>query len=72
MKILKILLLVILTILIFRNSFSRQESITKKLYFRKDTLTVGNYYTFYIKFSNPSNGKLLAIEENNFIIYIAG
>lgn len=69
MKTLKILILAILTILVFQNSYSQQDSISKIIIFRKDTLTTGNYYKFDIKLSNSLDGKLLSLKGNNLIIF---
>jgi len=69
MKIQKTLLFSILIALSCMNLFAQQDSVKKTIVFRTDTLIVGNYYTFFIQLKSPIMGKLLTLEEDNFLVY---
>ena len=63
----KIIFVIIILIISFKYTYSRQDSVTK-IVFRKDVLSIGNYYRIEIKPNNILDGKLLSIKESNFNI----
>jgi hypothetical protein len=53
----------------FQLTYSQQDSITKKIIVHNEALTVGKYYSFYLKIGDPLFGKVMSLEENKLIVY---
>lgn len=69
----KILLLVLLLSQVFTvKLFSQQDSTKKIMLINKDTVEIGNYYSFYIANKEAFLGKVIAFDKSSILIYFDG
>lgn len=73
MHTLKLISLVLLFALVFTGKlFSQQDSARKTMLINKDTIEIGNYYSFYIANKEAFLGKVIAFDKSSVLVYFDG